>query len=70
MRGEAMRLAMPPPRWNPQDGLTGIPAKPGVAISAAAMATLASILRAPRGFDDQVQTKTVFPGDAELAAIH
>ena len=57
VRGEAMRLAMPPPRWNAQDGLTGIPAKPAVALSAAAMATLASILRTPRGFDDQVQKR-------------
>ncbi len=57
VRGEAMRLSRPPVRWNPQDGLGGIAAKPGSALTATAIATLTTLLRAPRGFDDQIQKR-------------
>lgn len=57
VRGEAMRLGRPPARWNPRDGLAGIPAKAGVTLSAGAIATLGALLRTPRGFDDQVQKR-------------
>lgn len=57
VRGEAMRIARPPVRWKVEDGLSGIPAKAPVAVSAAAIAALTNLLRAPRGFDDQVQKR-------------
>lgn len=59
VRAEAMRLAHPPVRWDPQSGLAGIPAKSPVTLSAAAIASFTTLMRTPRGFDDQVRKRCV-----------